>query len=519
MFPVNDLESLCVYLSQSPLRDSSEHASLKAKALKLLAHAGATALPEVKPHATVVIILKVPVAASTVPQLKEACEAGIPLTSLQWLEACVESMKLLSLDDYPAPKWQSNSTSDPASTIDGLSMTQSLSQAMLTSRIFHGCRVSLGALWLRDDSICSEVERQLISGRAKILPHDHSGRVTSGVPTHMVCAPFVQTRESVLLDTVRNTNNRLSAVTPFWVDSCIVAEQLLPVSTCVLFSPLLHEMPLREMKEKRISITLSGFLRKEEDMWNRRREVLSRLAELLGAKYSERMRRRGTTHVVADSRAPDSDKVKKAREWGIKVVSHDWLLSCAAAGKLVAEAVYSVDPDLHREKSESMSGAPSRNAIDFDDDEDERTQMVTKPKDSPGTQSTPRRSGRRLAQGARLAGGVNDLKDGSPDAAAINLFKRLTAGLEEQAANALGDSIEDVALTGGNDGDHDEDERFRGRRSRSGSRDAIGTDREWSLDASQSQVIVHRDLTPPPTPRNKHRNLPSRAAKRARTSD
>lgn len=519
MFPVDDLESLCVYLTQSPLRDSAEHASLKAKALKLLAHAGATALPEVKPHPTVIVVLRVPVAASTIPQLKEACEAGVPITSLQWLEACVERRKLLPLDDYPAPKWQIHSASDPASSLDALSMSQSMSQAMVTSKIFHGCRVSLGALWLRDDSVCSEVERQLMSGRAKVLPHDHSGGVTSGVPTHMVCAPFVQTRESVLLDSVKITNNRLLAVTPFWVDSCIVAEQLLPVSMCILFSPLLHEMPLREMKEKRISITLSGFLRKEEDMWNRRREVLSRLAELLGAKYSERMRRRGTTHVVADSRVPDSDKVKKAREWGIKVVSHDWLLSCAAAGKLVAEAVYTVEPRVHGEKTESGSAIPSRNAIDFDEDEDGPTQMVAKPKDSLGTQLTPRRTGRRLTQGGRITSGVTDLKDGSPDAAAINLFKRLTAGLEEQAANALGDSIVDVALSGGHDVDNDEDERFRGRRSRSDSRDAAGTDREWSMDASQSQVIVHRDLTPPPTPRNKLRSVPSRVAKRARTSD
>lgn len=519
MFPGDELESLCVYLTQSPIRDSAEHATLKAKALKLLAHAGATALPEVKPHPTVIIVLRVPVATSTVPQLKEAQEAGVPLTTLEWLEACVEKKQLLSLDDYPAPRWQPNLSSDPASSMDGLSMSQSLSQAMVTSRIFHGCRISLGALWLRDDSVCSEVERQLVSGRAKILPHDHSGRVTSGVPTHMVCAPFVQSRESVLLDTVRNTNKRLSAVTPFWIDSCIAAEQLLPVSMCVLFSPLLHEMPLRDMKERRVSITLSGFLRKGEDMWNRRREVLSRLAELLGAKYSDRMRRRGTTHVVADTRTPNSDKINKARDWGIKVVTHDWLLSCAAAGKLVAEEIYNVEPGMNGEAGESSSAVPSRNIVDLDEDEDEVTQTVVKRKDSSGTQPTPRRSGRHMTQGGSSVTGTPGPKEKSPDTAAINLFKRLTAGLEERTEKTASGSVEEVALTGGDDTDHVEDDGLRGRRSRSDSRDALGTDREWSMQPSQSQLIVHRDLTPPHDSQSKLKSMPSRAAKRPRTSE
>lgn len=517
MSPEDELESLCVYLTQSPLRDNDKHTPLRAKALKLLAHAGATALPELKPYPSVIVVLRVPIAPSTVSELKTAMEAGVPLTSLRWLEASVQQRKVLPFEDFPAPQWEIQSSNDPSASLDGMSMSQSLSQAAATSRVFQGCRIFLGALWLRDETMCTEVERQLIGGRAKILPHDRSGEVVSGVPTHVVCAPFVQVRERTLLDTLRQSNRHIAPVTPFWVDSCVAAERLLQVRMCVLFSPLWHEMPLRDMKEKRVSITLSGFQQKGEDMWNRRREVLSRLAELLGAKYSERMRRRATTHVVADSRCSGSDKVKKAREWGIQVVSHDWLLSCAAAGKVVAEEAYSIEVGVNHENSAPRIRTHPATVAEVDDDENELRGTLHRQINSPGTQSTPRRASRRQVQGGRNIG-QPEAKDGSADAA-INLFKRLTAGLEEQAIKKLGDTIDDVALTGGGDGNHDEDDRFRGRRSRSGSRDAVGTDHEWSLDASQSQVIVHRDLTPPPTPQGKTRSASSRVAKRPRMAD
>lgn len=490
----NELESLCVYLSQSPLRDADKHAPLRARALKLLALAGATALPEPNPHPHFIIVLRVPIAPSTIEPIKEAVECGVYITTLAWLEDCVKHNKIQPHERHAPPDWQQEGGMDVGrSSSDGLVLSQTPSQAgVATSRTFHGCRVSLGALWLRDEANCEEVERQLVNGRAKLLPYDNSGKPIAGVPTHIVCASDLQSRERTLLENVRTANERVSAVTPFWVYSCTAAEKLVPVSACVLFKPLPYGMPLRGMVEQRVSITLSGFQRVVDGDWNRRREVLSRLADLLGAKYSERMRRRSTTHVVADDQVPESNKVQMARKWGIKVVNHEWLLFCAKTGKVVPEEGFGVD--VIERKDEPVDANEEDN--------------VGNKSGERGLETTPRRSA-RLMSPAKSNGGNRNEKKGYTDAAAISLFKRLTEGLEERPGQE-GDSIENNT----ENGTEVEDGRFRGRRSRSVSRDAHTTERDWSMDASQSQVIVHRDLTPPPTPKSKGRTLSARSTKR-----
>lgn len=505
--PTTNLDALRVYLTESPFRDADKHAPLRARALRLLALAFATAVPEAQPYPNFIVVLRVPIAPSTIPQIKDAVDTGVPITTLQWLQDCVEQDEILPHERYTVPNWQSaDGLGGGRSSSDGLGLSQSQSQGgALASSTFQGCRVSLGALWLRDEKNCGEVERQLISGRAKVLPHDNSGVATAGVPTHVVCASDLQSRERLLLDSVKRVNERVCGVTPFWVDSCTATQKLLSVAACVLFRPLPYGTPLRDMVEQRVSVTLSGFQRREEGEWNRRREVLSRLVELLGAKYSEKMRRRGTTHVVADNRVKESDKVRKAREWGIKVVSHEWLLVCAKAGKVVAEECFRVAMKTSSGETEEA---------DADADEGEMTQMGKRGEQA-GLQITPRRSPRVTP--SKRAGGASDAKEGSADAAAINLFKRLTEGLEERDGNGdLDDSLENG---GAHAGEGDEGPSFLARRSRSVSRDAVPGDQEWSMDASQSQVIVHRDLTPPPTPRPKVRSMPARAVKRPRASE
>lgn len=515
------LDALRIYLTECTFRDEDKYAPLHAKALRLLAHAAATAVPDPR-LANFIVVPRPPVPESATRSIKKAVEAGIPVLSVRWLEDCVAQNALLPTENYPVNwelNWKSGGLQGAGTSRDSLPSQSGSLQIPPTSSTFHGCRVSLGALWLRDEAACAHVERQLRSGRAKVYDHDASGAVTVGVPTHIVCASDLQAREHLLLDTAARDNPRVAAVTPFWIDSCEATGKLLCVDLCVLFTPLKHAVPLREIIEQRVSITLSGFQHRGgggegEGQWNRRREVLSRLADLLGAKYSEKMRRRGTTHVVADARAAGSDKVRKAREWGIHVVSVDWLLACARTGKVVAPEAFPVAEKMERDVDEDANDGTKPLTAAAAEAAAALTPRKLKELTQTTPRSTPRRSGGARAGEGGTQQGNGDVKDGFAETDAINLFKRLTAGLDKHATDDLDDSLGNMP----EDGDAGDD-RFRGRRSRSASREAIViTDKEWSMDASQSQVIVHRDLTPPPTPKSRTRSLLTRAAKRPRPS-
>lgn len=455
MAPSTVLDCITMYLTPSPIRDSDKYGPLKAKALQLAALGGATVSSELTDLINVIVVLRVPVTASKVASIKSAAENGTIVTTLEWLEETIRQQKLISTGDYPATMDEQNITEGPPSQ-----------SQVVTSTTFQGMRVSVGALAVRNALGAQEVSGQLWAGRAKLLSHDASGKTVIGVATHVVCAGDVRARERELIDAARRANPHVACVTAFWVESCVAAGKLLDLHACALFSPISYETPLRDMTAKRVCITVSGFQRSGEPDWNQRRTVLRRLAVQLGAQYSERLRRRSTTHVIADGRVAASDKVVKAREWGVIVVGHEWLIACARAGKVVGADGF--DVEVFR---------------------------------APHTPRT-RRTEAKCEDEEGLA---------TREAAAINLFQRFTDGL-----NKAGGGNDDSAEAGS------ADEGVRHvRRSRSVSREAVPEperEREWSLDASQSQLIVHRDLTPPTTPHKapRRRTMPGRAAKRVR---
>lgn len=57
---------------------------------------------------------------------------------------------------------------------------------------------------------------------------------------------------------------------------------------CVLYAPVPHETPLRDMLRSRVSITLTGHQRKN-GILSAGQDILSKLARLLGAECTERM--------------------------------------------------------------------------------------------------------------------------------------------------------------------------------------------------------------------------------------
>ncbi|PXF42625.1 BRCT domain-containing protein [Gracilariopsis chorda] len=444
--PSDVLDAVTLYLTESPLRENDKHAPLRAKALQLANLGGASLSAELTDLVNYIIVVRMPVAPSKIPIIRKAQQRGSITTTLEWLEQCILHQKLLSTANFEPP--QLGQVLMPDSS-------QPSSQAQtITSSVFLGMRVAVGPLAVRDTSTTYTVCAQLASGRAKVLAHDAAGYVTSGTPTHVLCAPNVGARELEVVKDAQAKNVKVLKVTPFWVDMCVKAETLLPVFICSLFSPVPYEMPLSDMVTQKVSLSISGFRNERERDWNRRREVLKRLAVMLGAKCSERMRRRQTNYLIADSRVGESEKVVKAREWGIKVVTHEWLLACARAGKVVGAEGYAFGSD----------DIPTRS-----------------PGQSPNSKMEPLRSEARSQASMEL-----------PDSDAIVLFQKLSAkikvGKEDDA-----DCREEVLK---------ETIRFS-RRSRSVSRDGADDERSWSMDASQSQVIVHRDLTPPPSPTQK----------------
>lgn len=444
--PTDVLDAVTLYLTESSLRENDKHAPLRAKALQLANLGGASVSAELTDLVNYIIVVRMPVAPSKIPVIREAQQRGSITTTLEWLEQCILQQKLLSTANFEPPQLGQVLMPD---------CSQPSSQAQtITSSVFLGMRVAVGPLAVRDASTAYTVCAQLSSGRAKVLAHDAAGYVTSGAPTHVLCAPNVGTRELEVVKDAQAKNAKVLKVTPFWVDMCVKAETLLPVSICALFSPVPYEMPLSDIVTQKVSLSISGFRNERERDWNRRREVLKRLAVMLGAKCSERMRRRQTNYLIADSRVGESEKVLKAREWGIKVVTHEWLLACARAGKVVGAEGYVLGSDV----------TPPRS-----------------PGQSPNSKVEPLRTEAR-----------SQASTGLGDSDAIVLFQKLSANIKVGKEDDAGCREEVLRET----------MRFS-RRSRSASREGADEERSWSMDASQSQVIVHRDLTPPPSPTQK----------------
>ncbi|CAN8076524.1 unnamed protein product [Agarophyton chilense] len=438
--PGDVLDAVTLYLTESPLRDNDRHAPLRAKALQLANLGGASISTELTDVVNYIVVVRMPIAPSRIQTIREAQEHGTITATIEWLEDCILQQKLLDTTKYQVPQLGEVMIPDSSQPSSQVQVT--------TSSVFLGVRVAVGPLAVRDSSTTYSVCSQLSSGRAKILAHDAAGYVTSGSPTHVLCSHNVTSTESEVIKDAQRRNSRVLKVTQFWVDMCVKAEGLLPVSVCALFSPVPYETPLHDMVVQQVSLSISGFQNAGERDWNRRREVLKRLAVLLGAKCSERMRRRQTSYLVADSRFGNSEKVLKAREWGIKVVTHEWLLACARAGKVVGAEGYA----LGTETTPTRSPASKKDVEQDESNSIARTEM--------------------------------------PDAEAINLFQKLTEKFDREVEQG-GENHADEGMA--------ENIRFS-RRSRSASREAIEDERSWSIDASQSQVIVHRDLTPPPSP-------------------
>ena len=120
-------------------------------------------------------------------------------------------------------------------------------------------------------------------------------------------------------------------VTECWVEGCCFEQALLPVDKHLVFRPLPAPMPVDGTS--RLSIHLSGF--STESL-----TYLRRLIRVIGATQAISLNKQ-TTHLVSGRK--DGQKVDKARQWGIKIVSEGWLLAIGKTGTLVPELDYPLD--------------------------------------------------------------------------------------------------------------------------------------------------------------------------------
>jgi hypothetical protein len=149
--------------------------------------------------------------------------------------------------------------------------------------------------------------------------------------------------------TVRSTHAVLTGAGPLLL--CAQAGHLYRITPrSPLYAPLPHPTPFSSFKS--LSIAASGFTQKDK------RDTIHRLVVLLGATFCTGLKKTYTHLIVphlgtlpGDSHPTPSgnsslpanqgvglvEKVQAAQAWGLCIVSSDWLLECAHAGRRLQE--------------------------------------------------------------------------------------------------------------------------------------------------------------------------------------
>ena len=111
-------------------------------------------------------------------------------------------------------------------------------------------------------------------------------------------------------------------VTPIWVLTCVAEQRESPPGKHPpLFEPSPHHI-LRLPSSANLVVAFTGFVGFE-------RAGVRHLLQFIGAKYTENMTT-ANTHLIC--KAASGPKFKRALEWGIKVVTPDWLYHLARYG-------------------------------------------------------------------------------------------------------------------------------------------------------------------------------------------
>lgn len=496
----------CCCFFPIPSIDVEKSKSAQKQIFTLGAIGGATVLSRLSNLVTHAVITGVPLARADVFMLRKAELSGVRIVAIEWIQLSLRSNTILSIDACPIPAWD---TGEPHPSM--LSSAKEPVSAF-TSSVFQGVRAALVPLSLRDAEIAGDIGAVIKSGRGIVLPTGVDGKVHSGVPTHAVCPDGLGVSESKALLELRSSGDAIEAVTHEWIRVCLDEKCLVPVSSCILFAPLPYTLPLGDFVKEGVSLTISGFqLNNDVSDRNRWRVNLGRLATLLGAEHSERMSRRCTTHLIASRESCNGQKYLRAKDWGIPVVSEEWLLSCAKVGVLLPVDSYSVKPYSPGSASIIQNGLANSSPVAK---YHELASGSMNRREGEFARPAPRKRTRSLGSDGLMRNKRAKTEVGK-DPENEKLMQTFAAGLNEisrqekeaKEIQSIGNdkdmswSVGDVTLV-------DDTSPLQ----------LLDGEQDWSLEGSQSQVIVHKDLTPPQLSnfakkKRAKRKLPNRAAK------
>jgi hypothetical protein len=212
------------------------------------------------------------------------------------------------------------------------------------SELFRGCVFALMRLAPPADGVdydSSELERKIVQ---------HGGQMLSTKLVEALKADKARTDQKqrkcfvvgwggyesshvamnpLLSQVQRSSLCKVLPVSPVWLDTCIAEEKLTtPSKRPLLFEP--QSWPTRRLPDRLstkakgggLKVAVTGFVGSE-------RTGIIHLLQSIGVTYTENMRSSNTHLICKESSGPKYDK---AMEWGLHVVTIDWLFHIAQFG-------------------------------------------------------------------------------------------------------------------------------------------------------------------------------------------
>ncbi|KAJ3406384.1 hypothetical protein HDU80_011396 [Chytriomyces hyalinus] len=157
----------------------------------------------------------------------------------------------------------------------------------------------------------------------------------------------------------KDISARIVVVSECWIEQCLEDGYLYGVDESILFQAIRYRQP-----SQLFVVGVTG----HEGL---AREHIRKLTQAMGGTFTEAMSKKNT-HLIAfirESQSPPSLKLTRAKEWGIEVVSVDWLFQCAIIGQLIyplpMDDTTQESPPQHsgtstssKKRNKSVSGQP-----------------------------------------------------------------------------------------------------------------------------------------------------------------
>ncbi|CAM6102548.1 unnamed protein product [Calypogeia fissa] len=204
-----------------------------------------------------------------------------------------------------------------------------------------------------EDCMRAEVVQWVLEGGGEIR-----GSVASSVPDAVLNAEFVISPHGLTRDPRLKSN--VKCVTTQWIKYCLEEGTLLDINSHILFQPLRCEVPLPGFQTLKFAVTQYA---------DRERILLYNLCHVLGAKYQEKKMNRKATHLLC--KVGDGEKYEAALQWGVEIVTAEWLYACVAQNMVVAPDPYRPKKLTTAEKEAGLA-IPTQNALQLTSHDMER---------------------------------------------------------------------------------------------------------------------------------------------------